>query len=86
MHSRSILLAAASVSALSPSARADGPIAAWTLPRPTPDGRRAWPLIGLGVFGVALLFPAAAEWPTHEMETPITVTGGLLLGAAHLMN
>jgi hypothetical protein len=40
----------------------------------------------LGAVGVAFLFLAAAEWPTHETETPITITGGLMLSAAHLMN
>lgn len=62
------------------------PIAAWTLTRPTPNGRRASGLIGLGALGVTLLFLAAAEWPSHEMETQITIAGGLLLSVAHLMN
>lgn len=63
-----------------------GPIAAWSLTRPDASGRRAWPLISLGALGVAMLFLAAAEWPSHEMETPITVVGGLMLSAAHVMN
>lgn len=62
------------------------PIAAWTLTRPRPDGSRTWPLIVLGAAGVVLLFLAAAEWPSHEMETPVTLLGGLLLSAAHLTN
>ncbi|MEN5147001.1 MerC domain-containing protein [Brevundimonas diminuta] len=62
------------------------PIAAWTLTRPDAHGRRAWPLIALGATGVALLFLAAAEWPSHELETPITVSGGLMLAVAHLLN
>lgn len=65
---------------------AAAPIAAWSLSRPDAEGRRAWPLIALGALGVALLFLAAAEWPSHDLETPVTITGGLILAAAHLMN
>ena len=26
------------------------------------------------------------EWPSHELETPVTVSGGLMLAVAHLLN
>ena len=62
------------------------PIAAWSLSRPMSDDRRNWKLIGLGGNGVFLLFLAAAEWPSHGLETSITVAGGLVLAAAHGLN
>lgn len=62
------------------------PIAAWSLSRPMSDSRRNWQLLGLGGAGALLLFMAAAEWPTHAWETPVTVVGGLLLATAHGLN
>ncbi|MET4685167.1 MerC domain-containing protein [Brevundimonas faecalis] len=62
------------------------PIAAWSLSRPMSDGRRNWTLLGLGNLGVVLLFLAAAEWPSHDLETPVTISGGLMLAAAHGLN
>ena len=61
------------------------PLSAWTLTRPHPHGlpRGA---IALATLGATLLFSGAAEFPTHDLETPITVTGGLLLATAHLIN
>jgi hypothetical protein len=62
------------------------PIAVWSLSRPMSDGRRNWNLLGLGGIGVLLLFLAAAELPSHELETPLTILGGLLLATAHGLN
>jgi len=61
------------------------PLSAWTLTRPHPQGlpRLA---IGLAGVGAGLLFAGAAGFPSHELETPITVTGGLLLASAHILN
>lgn len=62
------------------------PIAAWCLSRPFSDGNRNWALLSLGGSGALLLFMAAAEWPAHEWETPVTVVGGLMLATAHGLN
>lgn len=43
-------------------------------------------LIGLATLGLVLLVAGAAEFPTHESETMLSVMGGLLLAAAHLLN
>ncbi len=61
------------------------PLSAWTLTRPHPQGlpRLA---IGLAGVGAGLLFAGAAGFPSHELETPITVAGGLLLASAHILN
>jgi hypothetical protein len=63
-----------------------GPLAAYVLSRPDAAGRLDWPLIAVGATGVMFLFLAAAEFPTHEAETPMTVTGGLVLAGAHILN
>ena len=49
-------------------------------------GRRARLFIGLAVLGLALLVSGAAEFPTHELETPLSLIGGLTLAAAHFLN
>lgn len=36
--------------------------------------------------GLILLVMGAAHWPTHALETPITVAGGLSLACAHILN
>lgn len=57
------------------------PISLWALtrrPRPAP--------LGLGLLGLGLLYAGAAEFPTHEAETVVTVTGGLILALAHGLN
>lgn len=59
------------------------PISAWTLMRPAD---RSWRVIGLAALGLALLFAGAAEFPSHEMETPVTVAGSLFLAGAHILN
>lgn len=59
------------------------PVSIWTFLHPR---ARNWPLIALAGFGLALLVAGAAEFPSHELETPITVAGGLLLASAHLIN
>lgn len=36
--------------------------------------------------GLLLLLAGAAEWPSHDTETPMTVAGSLLLAATHMWN
>lgn len=36
--------------------------------------------------GLLLLLAGAAEWPSHDTETPMTVAGSLLLAATHIWN
>ncbi|HGM6771401.1 TPA: MerC domain-containing protein [Stenotrophomonas maltophilia] len=43
----------------------------------------AWTAAGLGL---GLLLAGALELPSHAWETPLTVTGSLLLAAAHIWN
>lgn len=57
------------------------PIALWTLSR---QGSRL-PLM-LGLAGLALLYAGAAEFPTHDAETLVTVFGGVTLALAHMLN
>lgn len=57
------------------------PISLWTLTRRP----RVAPLM-LAVAGLCLLFSGAAGFPSHALETPITVTGSLFLVAAHVAN
>ena len=53
---------------------------------PGAQGRTGVSLLGMGALGIALLALAAAEWPTHEVETPMSVAGGAVLATAHLLN
>lgn len=57
------------------------PISLWTLTRRP----RVLPLV-LGGIGLGLLFCGAAEFPSHDLETSITVAGSLLLATAHVLN
>lgn len=57
------------------------PISAWSLTRRP----RAVPIL-LGGLGLGLLFAGAAEFPSHDAETLVTVTGSLLLALAHGLN
>ncbi len=50
-----------------------------------PDFPKRKEFMGLAVFGLALLLGAAFIEPLHDFETPITVAGALLLGAAHVI-
>lgn len=59
------------------------PVSLWTLARPAD---RSPTILALAGLGLSLLFLGAAGWPTHEAETPMTVTGGLLLATAHVLN
>jgi hypothetical protein len=36
--------------------------------------------------GLSLMALGVAHWPSHQLETPITVVGSLLLAAAHFAN
>lgn len=49
--------------------------------RPLPTA--AWISAGIGL---ALLLAGALGWPSHRLETPMTVAGGLLLAATHTWN
>lgn len=64
------------------------PVSLWTLARGTAP---AWPVarratLTLAGAGLALLFAGAAEFPSHDLETPVTVVGALLLAIAHILN
>lgn len=59
------------------------PVSLWTLARPTDRSPKILIVAGAGL---AFLFLGAAGWPSHEAETPLTVAGGLLLAAAHVLN
>ncbi len=57
------------------------PVSLWSLTRkPAPA-----PLL-LGGLGLALLCAGAAEFPSHDSETAVTVLGGLVLAVAHVLN
>ena len=43
-------------------------------------------IIGLSALGLAILTLGAFHWPSAELETPITVTGSLVLAGAHILN
>lgn len=60
---------------------AAAPISLWALTR-----RPALAPLALGLSGLALLFAGAAEFPSHDSETIVTVTGGLMLSLAHILN
>lgn len=61
-----------------------GPISLWAIWRG--HSRLRWPLLGLAAAGVALLFAGAAGFPDHDYETILTVTGGLIIATAHILN
>lgn len=48
--------------------------------------RREAPTIALALAGLVLLAMGALHWPSHDLETSITVGGSLLLAGAHLLN
>lgn len=43
-------------------------------------------VIAPALLGLMCLALGALHWPAHELETPITVLGGLLLAFAHIAN
>ncbi|MDH5832395.1 MerC domain-containing protein [Luteimonas kalidii] len=43
-------------------------------------------LFGLAAAGLSGLGAGALGWPTHALETPLTVGGSLALASAHLWN
>jgi len=45
-----------------------------------------WRVRGLAALGLASMLLGAIGWPSHDLETPLTVAGGLLLAIAHVMN
>ena len=58
------------------------PVAAYALTRPG----ATWASWTLAIAGVGALVAGAAEFPAHEWETPLSVSGALLLASAHLLN
>lgn len=61
------------------------PLSAWTLTRP-PRRSRSPLALSLAAAGVGVLLAGAAGWPKESLETALTVAGGLLLAAAHVLN
>jgi hypothetical protein len=59
------------------------PVAWVAFIRPLYSGRMRWPLPFLAVTGLVLL--GAALFAPHELETLLSVAGGLCLGGAHLL-
>lgn len=59
------------------------PVSLWTFLHPK---RRTWLLIALAGAGLALLVAGAAGFPSHELETRLSVAGGLVLAGAHILN
>ena len=43
-------------------------------------------VIAPALLGLGLLALGALHWPTHDLETPITVAGSLALAGAHVAN
>lgn len=61
------------------------PLSAWVLMWPPRGAVRPLPVLLAGS-GIIALIAGAARWPAHELETPITVLGGVLISGAHLIN
>ncbi len=61
------------------------PVSIIALWRPLRKGLGMGPL-GLALLGIAALFAGVLGWPTEADETWVTVSGSLLLAAAHLLN
>ena len=61
------------------------PVSLWTLTRQRGKGLSA-ATVALAIVGVALLVAGAAGYPDHELETTLTVVGGVALAGAHLIN
>jgi len=59
------------------------PISLWTLGL---SPNRSTPILGLAGAGLALLFGGAAGFPSHALEMPTTVAGGVLVAGAHILN
>ncbi|MBX9617195.1 MAG: MerC domain-containing protein [Caulobacteraceae bacterium] len=49
-------------------------------------GQRSWPLVLGATLGLGLLAAGAAGWPDHDLETVLTVSGGLVLATVHALN
>jgi len=61
------------------------PVSLWALTRRQGQGLSA-ATVGLAVVGVGLLTAGAAGYPDHDLETALTVLGGVSLASAHLFN
>lgn len=57
--------------------------ALWRAERRHPLPALAWATAGMGL---GLLLAGALALPSHDWETPLTVSGSLLLAATHLWN
>lgn len=62
------------------------PVSFWTLMRAARTHGLGTTTLSLAILGLALLIAGAAGYPDHDQETAVTVTGGLTLAAAHLLN
>lgn len=47
---------------------------------------RAWALVALAALGLGLMLAGALEVPSAGWERPLTVIGGVILAAAHILN
>jgi hypothetical protein len=62
------------------------PVSLWTLARARSHNGLSAATVWLAMIGFTLLVAGAAGYPDHEWETPLTVSGGLALAGAHLVN
>lgn len=62
------------------------PVSFWTLMRAARTHGLGTTTLSLAILGLALLIAGAAGYPDQDQETAVTVTGGLTLAAAHLLN
>ena len=61
------------------------PLSIWTLAWPPRGALQPLPL-SLAMLGLTTLVLGAAGWPGHDLETPVTVGGAVLLSTAHGLN
>lgn len=62
------------------------PISIYALTKATHDERLTWMLRAGAALGLLLLLLGALGWPEHEWETPLTVSGALVLMGVHWTN
>lgn len=62
------------------------PVSIWTLTRARSQNGLSAATMGLTTLGISFLVAGAAGYPAHEWETGLTVSGGLALAGAHLIN
>jgi MerC mercury resistance protein len=62
------------------------PVSILALRHPARTSALTFALRAGAVVGLTLLVMGALGWPSHDLEAPITVAGGLILGGVHLLN